>query len=105
MPFMKPSAVSFRKTRRCVRVAAGVLAAAAAFAVLVPGRVAGTIEKGPALSAARESLSKDRLYPVPFGDGETLVYTIAWLKIEGGEMTLRASRETLDRVRAAMHLA
>ncbi|HEX2799675.1 MAG TPA: DUF3108 domain-containing protein, partial [Thermoanaerobaculia bacterium] len=63
-------------------------------AVLVHGRAAGIVEKGPALSAARESLSRDRLYPVPFGDGETLVYTIAWLKIEGGEMTLRTSRET-----------
>ncbi len=91
---MKPSATSSRKTRRCARAAAGVLAAASALAVLVHGRAAGIVEKGPALSAARESLSRDRLYPVPFGDGETLVYTIAWLKIEGGEMTLRTSRET-----------
>lgn len=95
MPFMKPSATSSRKTRRWPRAAAGVLlAAASALAVLVHGRAAGIVEKGPALSAARESLSRDRLYPVPFGDGETLVYTIAWLKIEGGEMTLRTSRET-----------
>ena len=94
MPFMKPSAASSRKTRRRVRAAAGVLAAASTLGVFVHGRAAGTVEREPALSAARESLSKDRLYPVPFGDGETLVYTIAWLKIEGGEMTLRTSRET-----------
>ena len=31
---------------------------------------------------------------MPFGEGETLVYTIAWLKIEGGEMTLKTARET-----------
>jgi len=94
MPFMKPSAASSRKTRRSVRAAAGVLAAASTLGVLVHNRAAGTVQREPALSAARESLSKDRLYPVPFGDGETLVYTIAWLKIEGGEMTLRTSRET-----------
>ncbi len=40
----------------------------------------------------RDFLPKDRLYPVPFHSGETLVYTIAWLKIEGGEMTLSARR-------------
>ena len=94
MPFMKPSAVSSRRTWRRARAAAGILAAASGLAVLVHGRAAGTVEKGPALAAARESLSRDRLYPVPFGDGETLVYTIAWLKIEGGEMTLKASLES-----------
>ncbi|MBK9963879.1 MAG: DUF3108 domain-containing protein [Holophagales bacterium] len=31
---------------------------------------------------------------MPFGEGETLVYTIAWLKIEGGAMTLKTTRET-----------
>ncbi|HMA28759.1 MAG TPA: DUF3108 domain-containing protein [Thermoanaerobaculia bacterium] len=94
MPFMKPSAVFSRESRRRARAAAAVLATASALAVLVHGRAAGTVDKSPPLSAARESLSRDRLYPVPFGDGETLVYTIAWLKIEGGEMTLRTSRET-----------
>ncbi len=38
-------------------------------------------------------LPKDKLAPVPFEAGETLVYTISWLKIEGGEMTLETSRE------------
>ncbi len=103
MPFMKPSVVSSRKrlpltARAAFAVAVGI-AAALALAALQAGRAAGNAQKGPSLSAARESLSRDRLYPVPFGDGETLVYTIAWLKIEGGEMTLRTSRETsADRV-------
>jgi hypothetical protein len=103
MPFMKLSTVF---SRRAPRLAARFAAAAATvagagfvLAALAAGRAAGNAEKGPSLSAARESLSRDRLYPVPFGDGETLVYTIAWLKIEGGEMTLRTSRETsVDRV-------
>ena len=94
MPFMKPSAVSSRKPRLTARTAAMSLAAASTLAALVAGHAAGTAEKSPKLSASRESLSKDRLYPVPFGAGETLIYTIAWLKIEGGEMTLRTSRET-----------
>ena len=42
----------------------------------------------------REELPKDKLAPVPFPAGETLVYTISWLKIEGGEMTVATSRET-----------
>ncbi len=94
MPSLKPSAVSSHKVWPRARAVAGILAAASALAVLAGGRAAGTVEKGPTISAARESLPRDRLYPVPFGDGETLVYTIAWLKIEGGEMTLRTSRVT-----------
>lgn len=46
------------------------------------------------LPAAREFLPKDKLYPVPFAPGETLVFTVAWLKVEGGEMSLALSRET-----------
>jgi hypothetical protein len=49
---------------------------------------------GPPPTAARPFLPKDLVYPVPFGPGETLVYRLAWLMIEGGEMTLRTSRET-----------
>lgn len=100
MPFMKPSAVSSRRALPLLTRAAGVgLAVALVLAALEAGRAAGNAEREPTLSAARESLSKDHLYPVPFGDGETLVYTIAWLKIEGGEMTLRTSGETsADRV-------
>ena len=40
MPFMKPSAISSRKTRRRARAAAGVLAAASALAVLDPSAAA-----------------------------------------------------------------
>jgi len=46
----------------------------------------------PSLLAPPRDLPKDRLYPVPFAPGEKLVYTVAWLKIEGGEMTLATSR-------------
>lgn len=86
MPFMKPSTASSRSAAALVGLA---------LVLVVSGRGAwSTAEKGPSLSAARDSLSRDHLYPVPFGAGESLVYTIAWLKIEGGEMTLRTSRES-----------
>lgn len=53
-----------------------------------------TIADRPSLPAgAREDLPKDRLLPVPFPAGEKLVYTVSWLKIEGGEMTIAASRD------------
>jgi hypothetical protein len=98
MPFMKPHVVSSRRAGlRAPRLAVAGLAlfgALVAGVTLVGGGASGNAEKGPSLAAARESLSKDRLYPVPFASGETLVYTIAWLKIEGGEMTLRTARET-----------
>jgi len=65
--------------------------ALAALAALLAAAVAAA--PLPTLPLAdREQLPKDRLYPVPFLPGETLVYTIAWLKIEGGEMTLSARR-------------
>lgn len=44
-------------------------------------------------SLGRPELPKDSLAAVPFAPGETLVYTISWLKIEGGQMTLSTSRE------------
>lgn len=100
MPFMKPHVVSSRRALlKAARLAVPGLALAGALVAVLTlmagaGGAAGSAEKGPSLSAARASLSKDRLYPVPFGPGETLVYTIAWLKIEGGEMTLRTARET-----------
>jgi hypothetical protein len=100
MPFMKPHVVSSRRALlKAARLAVPGLALAGALVAVLTlmagaGGAAGSAEKGPSLSAARASLSKDTLYPVPFGSGETLVYTIAWLKIEGGEMTLRTSRET-----------
>jgi hypothetical protein len=88
MPFMKPSAASSRSAAALVCIVLSLAALAAR------PTASGNAEKGPSLSAARDSLSRDHLYPVPFGVGETLVYTIAWLKIEGGEMTLRTSRES-----------
>jgi hypothetical protein len=97
MPFMKPHVVSSRRSLRVARLAVpgfALVGALVAGVMLALGGAAGSAEKNLSLSAARESLSKDRLYPVPFGSGETLVYTIAWLKIEGGEMTLRTARET-----------
>ena len=41
----------------------------------------------------REGLPKDKVAAVPFGAGETLVYTISWLQIEGGEMKVETTRE------------
>lgn len=66
-----------------------VLALMAAFSI--PRR--GASDRPALPLAARETLPKDRLFPVPFPAGETLVYTIAWLKVEGGEMTLSTTRE------------
>ena len=67
----------------------GRLAAALALVFLAAG-----LGAAPAAlpNASRENLPKDQLFPVPFLPGERLVYTIAWLKIEGGEMTLSAAR-------------
>ena len=88
---MKPHVGSSRRRARAgVVLAAGALAAAA---FLAPARRSGA-DRPPVVFAAREALPKDRLFAVPFGEGETLVYTIAWLKIEGGGMTLKTTRET-----------
>ncbi len=64
---------------------------ATAIALLLAAAVA-VAASSPVAPADRDSLPKDRLCPVPFLSGEKLVYTIAWLKIEGGEMTLSAHR-------------
>lgn len=61
------------------------------FAVLLAAAAAAA-PPAPLPPADRDFLPKDRLHPVPFQSGETLVYTVAWLKIEGGEMTLSARR-------------
>jgi hypothetical protein len=68
----------------CSRLAAALLLG------LVGAGLAATSSTLP--PASREHLPKDQLFQVPFRPGERLVYTIAWLKIEGGEMTLSASR-------------
>ena len=80
-----PAAFSRRRARGRRGLAAG---AVAALSLLALARSVGA-DRPPVVVAARESLPKDRLFPVPFGEGETLVYTIAWLKIEGGAMTLK----------------
>jgi hypothetical protein len=85
-----PESCASRRARAGAGLAAGLLAAAA---LLAPtGRSDG--DRPPVVVAAREALPKDQLFAVPFAAGETLVYTIAWLKIEGGGMTLKTSRET-----------
>lgn len=78
--------------KRSSRTTSRLLGLAAA--VLVPLSAPLFGERVVLPHAMRESLPKDRLFPVPFEAGETLVYTIAWIKVEGGEMTLAASRET-----------
>ena len=91
---MTPPASSSRSRARSARtasaLAAGALALLALFALASPSGA----DRPPVVVAAREALPKDRLFAVPFADGETLVYTIAWLKIEGGGMTLKTSKET-----------
>jgi hypothetical protein len=62
-------------------------------ASLAPRWRAGSADVPRLAPGVREWLPKDHLFPVPFGAGETLVYTLAWLKIEGGEMTLATTRE------------
>ncbi len=72
----------------------GFLAAVLSLGALSVGGVVPAEDRFGALPlAARPSLPRDRAFPVPFEPGETLVYGIAWLKIEGGEMTLTTTRE------------
>ncbi|HQR45394.1 MAG TPA: DUF3108 domain-containing protein [Thermoanaerobaculia bacterium] len=85
MRFSRRSTGSSAERRR--RGTRGLLALGALLAAAV---AAASVPTLPA--ADRESLPKDRLFPVPFQPGETLVYTVAWLRIEGGEMTLSAGR-------------
>lgn len=64
----------------------------AGFAAILAAR-SGQADRPALPLGARDFLPKDRLFTVPFSAGETLVYTIAWLKVEGGEMTLATARE------------
>src|SRR5450631_3022380 len=85
----------FAETR--VRRAAGAALFVLAFAGVLRAEqkpAAKAAAKPVLLPAARAFLPKDKLYPVPFAPGETLVFTVAWLKVEGGEMSLALSRET-----------
>jgi hypothetical protein len=73
--------------------------AALLFAVAVLPLAGGGADEPKLASANRASLPKDKLLPVPFAAGEVLTYTISWLKIEGGEMSLSTTRvETSDGV-------
>ena len=62
-------------------------------ALLVGGPLAASVTASVLPNLGRAELPKDQVATVPFRAGETLVYTVSWLKIEGGEMTLATSRE------------
>jgi hypothetical protein len=66
----------------------------ALLALALAGPLAASVTATVLPNLGREGLPKDKVAIVPFEAGETLVYTISWLKIEGGEMTLATSRET-----------
>jgi hypothetical protein len=87
---VKPPSASSPERARAAAFGAALVAA---LACLASARRTGA-DRPPVVVGAREALPKDRLFAVPFGNGETLVYTIAWLKIEGGGMTLRTAHET-----------
>ena len=89
-----PRSRSWRELRGFVAAAGFALAAVAVAVVAFAWNPPPEGPTGPLAPAARPALGKDRVFPVPFEPGETLVYGIAWLKIEGGEMTLAASRES-----------
>jgi len=72
----------------------GRRAASALLALVLAGPLAASIAANVLPNLGREELPKDKIAPVPFSVGETLVYTISWLKIEGGEMTLATTRES-----------
>ncbi len=95
MRFSRPWTVC--SSDRGLKAGTGPLLALAAGISLVFGSLFGSGDLPLPTSlppAARELLPKDQLFPVPFTAGETLVYSISWLRIEGGEMTLATSRET-----------
>jgi Protein of unknown function (DUF3108) len=79
---------------RDLRRAAGVLGVLGAAYLSFAASLPPPDGFGPLPAAARPFLPKDLVYPVPFGPGETLVYSLAWLMIEGGKMTLQTSRES-----------
>jgi hypothetical protein len=62
-------------------------------ALALAGPIAASVTATVLPNLGRDGLPKDKLASVPFGAGETLVYTVSWLKIEGGEMTLATFRE------------
>lgn len=66
---------------------------AALLALLLAAPLGASLTANVLPNLGRAELPKDRLAPVPFPAGETLTYTVSWLQIEGGEMTLETSRE------------
>lgn len=88
----RPSRSSPSRPSRLAGAVCLALWGGAALAAALPPP--GVSSVSPVLApAAREHLPKDRLLAVPFEPGETLVYDVSWLKIEGGEMTLATTRE------------
>jgi len=71
----------------------GKLRLSALLALLVAAPLAATVTANVLPNLGRAELPRDKVAAVPFGPGETLVYTVSWLKIEGGEMTLATTRE------------
>jgi hypothetical protein len=65
----------------------------ALLALVLAGPLAASVTATVLPNLGREGLPKDKVVAAPFEAGETLVYTISWLKIEGGEMTLATTRE------------
>ena len=78
-----PRSRSWRELRGFVAAAGFALAAVAVAVVAFAWNPPPEGPTGPLAPAARPALGKDRVFPVPFEPGETLVYGIAWLKIEG----------------------
>ena len=72
----------------------GRRAASALLALALAGPLTASVTANVLPNLGREELPKSKVVAVPFEAGETLVYTVSWLKIEGGEMTLATSRET-----------
>src|SRR5512145_2397278 len=90
MPYSKlPSRSSTRGPEARTRRRWG----AVLLALLLGGPLAASVTANVLPNLGRAELPKDEVAPVPFRVGETLVYTVSWLKIEGGEMTLATSRE------------
>jgi hypothetical protein len=90
MPSSTPasrSSASGSAPRRGCRPASAILA------LLLAAPVGASVTATVLPNLGRDGLPKDKVAAVPFVSGETLVYTISWLKIEGGEMTVEATRE------------
>lgn len=88
MPYSKPPSRSSASRRPPLSGGRAAL-----LALLVGCPVAASLTTNVLPNLGRAELPKDRVATVPFAAGETLVYTVSWLKIEGGEMTLATTRE------------